>query len=155
MSQVMIRETGVAITEVLELIAAGHSYKQVLEKYPQLSLGDIMLSARVAKDLVEKIIIVDKEIKVEGAMKFTVKGGQFRSVDEMKKDHARAFEKWTEHELEEVVRLHKGGRNISEISRQLQRSYGSIKARLERLGLIDQSGRAIVQTPNKAPDAGR
>ncbi len=155
MSEIMIRETGVAITEVLELVAAGHSYKQVLEKHPQLSLGDIMLSARVAKDLVEKIIIVDKDIKVEGAMKFIVKGGQFRSMDELKKDHARAFEKWTEHEQEEMIRMHKGGRKISDISKQLQRSYGSIKARLERLGLVDPTGKAVAPSPNGGQTSGR
>ena len=139
MSGIMIRETGVSITDVLTMIAQGHSYKQVLENHPQLSLGDIMLSAKVAMDLIGKVEMVEKELKVEGAMKFTVKGGQFKSVDELKKDHPRAFEKWTEQEQQDVVRMFKAGDSIKTIAEKLQRSFGSIKARLVRLGLIEDS----------------
>ena len=146
MSNVMIRDTEVSITDVLGLIATGHSYKQVLETHPSLSLGDIMLSAKVALDLIDRITIVEKELNVEGEMKFTVKGGQFKSVDELKKDHPRAFEKWTDQEQQDVVRMFKAGDKISVIAEKLQRSYGSIKARLERLGLVDRDGRRTEQS---------
>lgn len=146
MGNVMIRDTEVSITDVLGLIATGHSYKQMLEVHPKLSLGDIMLSAKVALDLINKIIMVEEDLKVEGAMKFTVKSGQFKSVDELKKDHPRAFEKWTEQEHQDVVRMFKAGDRISVIAEKLQRSYGSIKARLERSGLVDRNGRPLAQT---------
>lgn len=139
MSQVMIRETDVSVIDVLTLIAKGHSYKQVLETHPQLSLGDIMLSARVALDLIGRVRMVEKELKVEGEMKFTVKGGQFKSVDELKQDHPRAFEKWTDQEEQDVARMFKAGDSIKVIAEKLQRSFGSIKARLIKLGLIDEN----------------
>jgi hypothetical protein len=146
----MIRETGISITHVLGLIAEGRSYKQILEEYRQLSLGDIMLSARVAADLVEKISLLEKDVQVEGTMRFVVKNGSFKSVDEMKKDYPRAFEKWTEAEQNELVMLYKRGENIKTISKQLERSYGSIKARLERLGLISAG-----QGSETSPSSGR
>ncbi len=136
MTDIMIRDTSVSIMAVLDLIAAGYSYKQVLETHPALSLGDIMLSARVAKELVEKIILLEQDARIEGTMKFVVKSGNFKSVDELKRDHPRAFEKWTDAEQEDLVQLFKNGESIKVIAGQLQRSYGSIKARLERLGLI-------------------
>jgi DNA-binding NarL/FixJ family response regulator len=141
MADVMIRETGVSITDVLGLIAAGYSYKQVLETHASLSLGDIMLSAKVARELVDKIIMVEKELKVEGELTFVVKGGQFKSMDELKKDHPRAFDKWTEQEHADVERMFKAGDSIKTIAEKLQRSYGSIKARLIKLELLDESGR--------------
>ncbi len=139
MNGVMIRDTGVSITDVLDLIAAGYSYKQVLETHSQLSLGDIMLSAQVARDLIDKIAMLDKDLKVEGELRFVVKGGQFKSVDELKKDHPRAFEKWTDREHDDVTRMYKAGDRISTIAEKLQRSYGSIRARLIRAGLINES----------------
>ena len=141
MADVMIRETGVSITDVLGLIAAGYSYKQVLETHVSLSLGDIMLAAKVARELIEKVNTVEQELKVEGELTFVVKGGQFKSMDELKKDHPRAFEKWTEQEHTDVERMFKAGDSIKTIAEKLQRSYGSIKARLIKLGLIDESGR--------------
>lgn len=139
MADVMIRETGVSITDVLGLIAAGYSYKQVLETHSNLSLGDIMLSAKVARELVDKIIVLEKEFHIEGEFKFVVKNGQFKSVDELKKDHPRAFEKWTDQEQNDVERMFKAGDSIKTIAEKLQRSYGSIKLRLIKLGLIDES----------------
>ena len=139
MTGVMIRDTGVSITDVLGLIATGYSYKQVMEAHSQLSLGDIMLAAQVARDLIDKIVLLDRDFKVEGEMRFVVKGGQFKSVDELKKDHPRAFEKWTDQEHQDVIRMYKAGDSIKTIAEKLQRSYGSIRARLIRVGLIDES----------------
>lgn len=141
MADVMIRETGVSITDVLGLIANGYSYKQVLETHANLSLGDIMLSAKVARELIEKVNTVEQELKVEGELTFVVKGGQFKSMDELKKDHPRAFEKWTEQEHADVERMFKAGDSIKVIAEKLQRSYGSIKARLIKMGHLDESGR--------------
>ncbi|UCG61228.1 MAG: DUF433 domain-containing protein [Candidatus Zixiibacteriota bacterium] len=139
MTEVMIRDTGISITDVLGLIAAGYSYKQVLEGHSELSLGDIMLTAQVARDLIDKVVMVDRDLKVEGEIRFVVKGGQFKSVDELKKDHPRAFEKWTDQEHQDVIRMYKAGDSIKTIAEKLQRSYGSIRARLIRVGLIDES----------------
>lgn len=146
MADVMIRETGVSITDVLGLIASGYSYKQVLETHSSLSLGDIMLSAKVARELVEKIKMVEQELKVEGELTFFVQGGQFKSMDELKRDHPRAFEKWTEQEQTDVERMFKAGESIKTIAEKLQRSYGSIRARLIKLELLDESG----HRPDKA-----
>ncbi len=143
MADVMVRDTEVSISDVLGLIARGYSYKQVLETHPSLSLGDIMLSAKVALDLIGKVVMVEDELKVEGELKFVVKGGQFRSVDELKKDHPRAFEKWTDQERQDVERMFKAGDSIKTIAEKLQRSYGSIKARLIRMDLIDESGSRV------------
>lgn len=139
MAEVMIRDTGVSITDVLGLIARGYSYKQVLETHPALSLGDIMLSAKATLDLIGKVIMVEHDLKIEGEMKFTVKNGQFKSVDELKKDHPRAFEKWTDQERQDVERMFKAGDSIAIIAEKLQRSYGSIRARLIRMGHIDET----------------
>jgi len=139
MPDIMIRDTDLKITDVLHLIAAGHSYKQILEHRPMLTLADIMLSARVAEELIEKIVMVDKLASVEGQMKFIVHNGKFKSLDEVRRDSGRAFEKWSEEEEDEMVRLYKAEEKIAQIAKHLKRSYGSIRARLIRVGLISES----------------
>ncbi len=143
MPDIMIRDTELKVTDVLHLIAAGYSYKQILENRPTLTLGDIMLSAQVAEDLLQKIVLLDQQASANGQFKFIVRNGQFQSLDELKRDNPRAFEKWSDEEEDEMVRLFKANETIIQIARHLKRSYGSIRLRLIRLGLMverDRSG---------------
>ncbi len=139
MPDIMIRDTDLKITDVLHLIAAGHSYKQILEYRPELTLADIMLSAKVAEDLIEQVVLLDKLASVESQMKFIVHSGKLKSLDAVRRDNGRAFEKWREEEEDEMVRLFKANESIAQIAKHLKRSYGSIRARLIRVGLISES----------------
>ena len=54
---------------------------------------------------------------------------------QIRKEHPRAYEKWSDSEDEDVKKLYSEGKTVSEIAQQLQRQRGAITSRLEKLGL--------------------
>ena len=57
------------------------------------------------------------------------------SVDEIRQEHARAYEKWSREEDEELVRKHGRGSNISDLAMHFGRRPSAIRSRLKKLGL--------------------
>ena len=51
MADVQIRDTNVKITDILQLIGEGFTYEQITQKYPQITIADIMMSAKIAEEL--------------------------------------------------------------------------------------------------------
>ncbi|PZF79318.1 hypothetical protein [Jiangella anatolica] len=56
-------------------------------------------------------------------------------LTKIRRDHPKAYARWTAEEEEVLARLHGEGRSISDIARTMQRQPGGIRSRLERLGL--------------------
>ena len=78
------------------------------------------------------------------------------SVDEIGQEHARAYEKWSPEEDEELVRKHGAGPNIPDLAEHFGRRPSAIRSRLKNLGLrkpgtkdrsptYDQTGRLFRQ----------
>jgi len=59
-------------------------------------------------------------------------------MDELRKKYPRAYEKWESEEEDKLIRLFNQGTPIRDIAKVLERQNGAIKARLKRLGLIDE-----------------
>ena len=65
------------------------------------------------------------------------------SVDEVRKEHPRAYEKWSEQEDSKLLKLLKQGKSIDELCPIFQRGKGAIKSRIRKLEApenIDYSG---------------
>lgn len=102
---------------VLKMIAAGHTYEQVLAKHPDLTYLDIFAAASEAL----------------GACREDAEPAMHRA----KRVHPRAYERWTSEEEAELRALHASGRTVAEIAGELQRQPSAIRSRMSHLG-IDQ-----------------
>jgi hypothetical protein len=104
---------------VLEMIAAGSSYEQILAAYPELTYLDIFRAASEVLD--------------------TMTQQQTRTtyrVDDIRKTYPRAYEKWTGDEERRLRRLIDDGLSVAQISRHLQRQRSAIRSRITRLDLV-------------------
>jgi hypothetical protein len=57
-------------------------------------------------------------------------------IREIRQEHPRAYESWTEAEEEQLKQLYKESMSISDIAKKLQRKPGGISSRLKKLGLL-------------------
>ena len=58
------------------------------------------------------------------------------SVEEIRREHARAYGKWSVQEDEELHRKHAMGSNVRELAGHFGRQPGAIRSRLKKLGLV-------------------
>ena len=138
MADVQIRDTNVKITDILNLIGNGYSYEQITKKHPEMTIADIMMSAKVAEEIIGSMVKMHGNIIPAIKMEFIFKNNNFKSIEELQKTVPRAFAKWNTAEDNNLVNLFKSGKEIKEIADILERSIGSIRARLEKFGLIVQ-----------------
>jgi uncharacterized protein (DUF433 family) len=135
-ASVKIRDTGIEIGQVLRMISEGYSYDQILQARPGLTMGDIMASAELARQVIEQVQNEQGQVAVNHAIKFVFTGGKFASLDKVREKHPRAFAPWTTREDNELAEMFKRGGKIEEIARRHRRRPGAIRARLQKLGLI-------------------
>jgi hypothetical protein len=104
---------------VLEMIAAGCSYEQILSAYPDLTYLDIFRAASEALDTMSQ--------------QRTGPSSQFADV---RKSHPRAYEKWTDNEERQLRGLVDSGLTVAQIANRLQRQRSAIRSRITRLDLV-------------------
>jgi len=130
---VLIRNTEIRVTDILELIAKGNSYKQILTELPQLNIGDIMAAAQFCNEIISDLIVEGDHIRLEGRLTLTAK---IVNLTKLRQEHPRAYEKWEPAEDDNLKRLFQQGKRINEISEILMRQPGAILSRLRMMGLI-------------------
>jgi DNA-binding NarL/FixJ family response regulator len=104
---------------ILELIAEGHTYEQILKLNEMLTYLDIFDAAREALDLDEHENQTDDQ-----------------RLSDIRKSHPRAYETWTSEEEAKLSELFRSGTKTQHIAAELQRQQGAILSRLRRLGLV-------------------
>ena len=109
-----------AIT-VLEMIAAGSSYEQILAACPHLTYLDIFHAATEALDLAA----------ICGTSQTTYQ------VADIRKTYPRAYEKWTDEEHIRLQNLIESGLTVAQISHRLQRQRSAIRSRIVKLDLVN------------------
>ncbi len=139
---ITIRDTGVRITEVLDLLAKAYSYEQIVKAKPMLTLSDVMVAAATASRLITEMVRSDDQLTVEGEMKITVNKGQVVNLTEVRREHPRAYEPWSKEEQEQLIALFQQGKAIKEICETLERQPGAVQARLGKAGLLRTSRRS-------------
>lgn len=105
---------------VLEQIAQGRSYEQILSRYPDLTYLDIFNAAAEALGIVGK----DASTHAE-------------RLAHIKKEHARAYEHWTEAEDTRLKAAVQAGEPIRAIAKTHQRQPSAIQSCIAKLGLAD------------------
>ncbi len=133
---ILIRDTEVKVTDILDMISRGLSYYQILLSDSRLTLADIMVTAKLAKELIDNFVTPEHTIIVDSSIEIIATGGRIINVSKLREEHPRAFMKWNESEEAQLTELFHAGKGITEIAKALQRKRGAIKLRLEKLGLV-------------------
>ena len=58
------------------------------------------------------------------------------SIDEIRREHPKAYEKWTVDDDNNLRQMYREGRDIAGLAAKFQRKPGAIRARLTKLGLL-------------------
>ena len=106
---------------VLEMIAQGHSYEQVLAAYPDMSYLDIFAAAKEVLQLAG-----------QSGSDYAARLAQIRQA------YPRAYEKWTDQEDAELTQLVRSGTSTKAIASQFKRQPSAIRSRIVKLGLDDK-----------------
>ena len=135
---IYIRNSGVKITDILDMIGRGYSYSAITEKHKSLSLTDIMAAAWFAKELIEEYVTSDEVIVISAEIKLRASGQRVVNVSKIREEFPRAYEKWPPEEDKQLTGLFRSGLKIQQIAIELKRQPGAISARLDKLGLTEQ-----------------
>ena len=129
-SKLEIRNTGVSITDILELISRGFSYERILFTLKGLTYEDIFHAVKIAREIVEmhldfKFFIVEKTRQ------------QYSNLEKTRQQYPRAYEKWVEEEDTYLKDRYSEGFSVEELAELLRRQPGAIRSRLRRFGLLE------------------
>ena len=129
-SELEIRDTGVSIIDILELISRGFTYERILFMFKGLTYEDICHAAKVAKEFVE----------IHLSPKFPVSEKprqEIPNLEKIRQQYPRAYEKWVEEEDTYLKGKYSQGLNVQELAGILQRKPSAIRSRLIRCGLME------------------
>ncbi len=104
---------------ILQAIAKGHTYEQILVQELAWTYHDIFQAAAEALEVGQVVI-----------------EGKSYSVEEIRHEHPRAYEKWSAEEDARLTELFRSGKNVQEIAAILHRQPGAIRSRLVKLNLV-------------------
>jgi len=104
---------------ILEAIAKGHTYEQILVQDLAWTYHDIFQAAAEALE--------DQR---------TTADSKSYDVDEIRHDHPRAYEKWSAEEDKQLSGFFRSGKTVKEIAKALDRQEGAIRSRLAKMNLI-------------------
>ena len=107
---------------ILQAIAKGHTYEQILVQDLAWTYHDIFHAAAEALETPQ----VTNE-------------GKSYDVQEIRHDYPRAYEKWSTEEDGQLSELCRSGKTVKEIAKTLHRQEGAIWSRLAKLNLVASS----------------
>jgi hypothetical protein len=109
---------------ILELIAEGYSYDQILLKIPNVKYLDIFQAAAEALEVSEQ---------------FKSGSSYEQRMAEIRQGHPRAYEKWSDEEDATLKSLFRAGSTAKETAEKLKRQPSAIRSRLAKFGLVGNS----------------
>ena len=112
---------------VLTAIVEGHTYEQILAMDRSLTYLDIFAAAR------EALAIVGRPVDANEAGSPTAPLAAGQSLEERRRVHARAYERWEAEEDARLIRLVLDGHDITDIAATLQRQPSAIRSRIDKL----------------------
>ena len=107
---------------ILEAIAKGHTYEQILVQDLAWTYHDIFRAAAEALETAHG-----------------KNAGKTYSVDEIQREHPRAYEKWDAVQDEQLRQLFRERKSVQELAQALQRQPGAVRSRLAKLNLAEPS----------------
>lgn len=115
---------------VLEMIAEGHSYAQIIEHYPDLIYPDIFGAAAEALQLAGP---TEQPTPASGNERSRL--WEERLV-EIRRNSPRAYEKWDQTEDARLVAMFNEGLTTKQIATTLERQVSAIRSRILKLELM-------------------
>ncbi len=106
---------------ILEMIASGHSYEQIIVSVPGATYLSIFDAAR-------NVLEIAREREGSAAAR----------LEAVRRSHPRAYEPWTVEEESKLLRFHGEGLSLAEIAAKLQRQRSAIASRLARLEAVSE-----------------
>ena len=106
---------------ILEAIAEGHTYEQILVQDGAWTYHDIFRAAAEVLDIVSAYC---------GAKSYEDR------MEEIRQAHPRAYEKWNAEEDDRLRQLFRTGATAKDIAHVLQRQPSAIRSRLAKLSLF-------------------
>lgn len=104
---------------ILQAIAKGHTYEQILVQDLAWTYHDIFQAATEAL-----------------AAPQATNEGKTYVVEETRQDYPRAYEKWSDKEDGQLSELCRNGKSVREIAMALDRQEGAIRSRMAKLNLV-------------------
>jgi uncharacterized protein (DUF433 family) len=138
---VRIRDTGVSVAQVLQLISEGYAYDQILRANPALNMGDIMAAAELARQIVEAMADEHDEIAIHHSITFAFAKGKIIALEKLREEFPRAYMEWSDRVDQALSDMYRKGGKINDIAKRHQRQAGAIHTRLVRLGLIKKEAK--------------
>ena len=161
---------------ILQLIAAGRSYDQILLRYPDLSYQDIFAAAHEALNKLQASTAAQPatdhapSATERPSLATQTSAADSASVDDetdsaappqrlpsfierARQTHRRAWARWTSDEDVQLERRFRRGAHLAEIGQALGRHNGAIRSRLQKLGLIadEDDAPGLLLKPADAP----
>jgi len=133
---ITIRDTGITVTRILEDIAVGYAFHQIVEHYSKLTISDIMASAKFAADLIAQHVKTEDVIEIDAEIILRAHNSRIVNLTEIRKEHPRAYQKWESTEDNELAVLFKDRHTYDDMVKALKRQPGAIRSRLVHLGLV-------------------
>lgn len=112
--------------KILQLIAKGHGYQQILALHPLYTYVDIFDAAK------EALYILGES---------TDKSDDFPADEKLqiiRLKYPNAYKPWTEHDEHILKSMYNGGAPTRAIASALKRKSGAIRSRLRKLGLLEE-----------------
>lgn len=138
-----IRNTRITPADVLDLIADGLSYEQIIARFPDLSYKDIF----EASSLGAKTLRAVRQTASPAAAELVCRDQIGQAIDRsrhnrqppkynvatIRRKYPRAYERWTDEEDHQLAEEHQAGYSIRQIARAHGRQTGAIRSRLDKL----------------------
>ncbi len=118
------RQLSAKSRKILEEIAAGYSYSQIVDSDHGFRYPGIFAAAAEALEICDSL---DRESPTDYEQRMA----------EIKVAHPRAYEKWTEGDDAELKQRFLNGENVRSLSERFQRQPSAIRSRLRKLGVQD------------------
>jgi hypothetical protein len=106
---------------ILQCIADGYSYEKILSLHSEFTYKNIFDAAQEALDI----------------LKVNAQKNTDDHIEKVRKQHPRAYEKWTEDEEALLIEMFENNVPFEDIASKLKRQTGAIRSRLRKLELIE------------------
>jgi DNA-directed RNA polymerase specialized sigma24 family protein len=120
---------------ILEAIAKGHTYEQILVQELAWTYHDIFAAAAEALGQ-SRVPQPTSKVALAPTPGTTSPNVPAYSVEEIRIEHMNAYRAWSPEEEGELRQLHAEGLSVDAICARIGRQPGGVRSRLRKLGLI-------------------